>query len=199
MSISLVRGFRSEAGLLRDTYNLAEMYNQLSESQKDRFEVVFVPVHDGSDSKKVRERYKYFLSHMLWLAIPYPDFEDARRVCHEFHVIHPYKVELFILDPERKVVRYADGDFLKCYGAEAFPFTPKRMSELSLQDQESKNGKTSLETLLSCPGRDYLISNNQKKFSKENDFKKVFSTVITHDHILMWIRIWLIDFNLKLV
>lgn len=28
-------------------------------------------------------------------------------------------------------------------------------------------------TLLSYPGRDYLISNDQKKFSKENNFKKV--------------------------
>lgn len=165
--------FEMEAWLLRDTYNLIEMYNQLSESEKDCFEVVFVPVHDGSDSKKVREQYKYFLSHMPWLAIPYPDFEDARRVCHECRASLYYDVRLFILDPERKVVRCAGGDFLKCYGAEAFPFTPERMSELSSQDQESNNDKTSLVTLLSYPGRDYLISNDQKKFSKENNFKKV--------------------------
>ncbi|KAK1391156.1 hypothetical protein POM88_019334 [Heracleum sosnowskyi] len=83
----------------------------------------------------------------------------------------------------RKVVSIFDSDFIKWYGAEAYPFTTKKIQQLEREDESMRKSKHDLGTLLCRPDRDFVISNDCTKVPISELQHKTACLLFYEDHM----------------
>uniref|UniRef100_A0A1J3HEK6 protein-disulfide reductase n=1 Tax=Noccaea caerulescens TaxID=107243 RepID=A0A1J3HEK6_NOCCA len=103
------------------TPQLVEAYNELS--PKAGFEVVFV------SCDKDEESFVDYFAKMPWLAVPFSDPETRDGLYDEIFKVKSIP-NLVILDDHGEVVNENGCDVVIVYGANAYPFTPKRVKEI---------------------------------------------------------------------
>lgn len=138
----------------RFTPCLVEAYDELS--SKGDFEIVFVSADDDEES------FKEYFSKMPWLAVPFSDAERRDRLDDLFKVRGiPH---LIILDKNGKVSTDGGVDIVREYGAEGYPFTLDKITQLVSQEAAAKRDQ-SLRSILLSHSRDFVVSSNEEKVS----------------------------------
>ncbi|XP_023007756.1 probable nucleoredoxin 1 [Cucurbita maxima] len=136
----------------RFTPSLVEAYNELS--SKGKFEIIFVSADD--DEKSFNE----YFSKMPWLAIPFSDSERRDRLDSLFQVSGiPH---LIILDNKWELSTDSGVDFVREYGAKAYPFTPDRIAQLASHEAMARR-EQSLRSIMVSSSRDFVISSKEEK------------------------------------
>ncbi|KAK7410329.1 hypothetical protein VNO78_01033 [Psophocarpus tetragonolobus] len=131
---------------------LVELYETLGK-RRINLEVIFISFDRDEDG------FKEHFKSMPWLAIPF-DVNLHRRLIDRYRVDRiPSFVPLCSdgITVEEDLVGYIED-----YGADAFPFTRKRLEELKAID-ERKREDANLEELLGHEGRNFLISGDDRK------------------------------------
>ena len=147
----------------RFTPSLVEAYNELS--SKGNFEIIFVSADDDENS------FNEYFSKMPWLAIPFSDSERRDRLDTLFQVSGiPH---LIILDSNGELSTDSGVDFVREYGAEAYPFTPDRIAQLASQEAVARR-EQSLRSIMISSSCDFVISSKEEKVSS-NDFAYHYS------------------------
>jgi len=95
------------------------------------------------------------------LAVPFSDSEGRKSLDERYEVTGiPH---LVFLDAKTGEVLTDEGvEFVREYGADAYPFTAERINELKEQEKAAKDNQT-IHSLLGTPNRDYVISNKGEK------------------------------------
>ncbi|XP_038876880.1 probable nucleoredoxin 1 isoform X2 [Benincasa hispida] len=136
----------------RFTPSLVEVYNELS--SKDNFEVIFVSSDD--DDKSFNE----YFSKMPWLAVPFPDLERRDRLDSLFKVRGiPH---LIILNKNGKLSTESGVDFVQEFGADGYPFTPEKITQLMNQELVARRNQ-SLRSILVSSSRDFVVTSKGEK------------------------------------
>lgn len=148
--------------------SLVDIYNAIY--SKGGFEVVFVGVKFGKYASNPQKLLKYFeqkFSIMPWLAIPFSDIESTEyweaRLRFPFSPWGESDTASVVIDPTGVVLKWCADDFFVRYGAEAYPFTDKRIGFLKSQDKDDLK-HPSITNLLTSPQRDYVINNEKKVY-----------------------------------
>ncbi|KAK7320751.1 hypothetical protein VNO77_30518 [Canavalia gladiata] len=132
--------------------HLVELYDSLRKREKN-LEIIFVSFdHDENG-------FKEHMKSMPWLAVPF-EANLHRRLIDRYEVDRiPSLIPLCSdgITVEEDLLGYIED-----YGADAFPFTRKRLEELKAIDQR-KREEASLEELLTHEGRNFLISGDDRK------------------------------------
>ncbi|KAL0550325.1 hypothetical protein IC582_014833 [Cucumis melo] len=136
----------------RFTPSLVEVYNELS--SKANFEVIFVSADD--DEKSFR---KYF-SKMPWLAVPFSDLERRDHLDSLFEVRGI--PQLIILDKNGKFSTDSGVDFVLEFGAEGYPFTVDKITQLLNQEAVARMNE-SLRSIMVSSSRDFVITSKGEK------------------------------------
>uniref|UniRef100_A0A5B7B7T9 protein-disulfide reductase n=1 Tax=Davidia involucrata TaxID=16924 RepID=A0A5B7B7T9_DAVIN len=103
------------------TAQLIEAYNELFTTQNQCFEIVFVSTDRDS------EEFDLNTSDMPWLAIPYED-RTRQDLCRIFGI--KGIPALVLLGPDGKAISTNGRAMISLYGANAFPFTESRITEI---------------------------------------------------------------------
>ena len=105
------------------TVQLTDAYNDLNDAENHCFEIVLV-----STDRDLKE-FNVNKSSMPWPAIPYED-----RTRHDLCRIFEIKgiPALVLIGPDGKVISMNGKFMVSSYGAEAFPFTEARISDLEV-------------------------------------------------------------------
>ncbi|CAA7018346.1 unnamed protein product [Microthlaspi erraticum] len=103
------------------TKHLLEAYNELS--PKACFEVVFL------SCDKDEESFVDYFAKMPWLAVPFTTDPETRDGLYDIFKVKSIP-NLVILDDHGEVVNEKGCDVVRDYGADAYPFTPKRVKEI---------------------------------------------------------------------
>lgn len=153
----------------RFTPSLVEVYNELS--SKANFEVIFVSADD--DEKSFR---KYF-SKMPWLAVPFSDLERRDHLDSLFEVRGI--PQLIILDKNGKFSTDSGVDFVLEFGAEGYPFTVDKITQLLNQEAVARMNE-SLRSIMVSSSRDFVITSKGEKvssyhFAQHCSFKTCFN------------------------
>ncbi|XP_028802262.1 probable nucleoredoxin 3 [Neltuma alba] len=131
---------------------LVELYDALKKKGKS-LEIIFISFdHDESG-------FDQHFKSMPWLAVPF-DANLHRRLINRYQV---HRIPSFVPLCSDGITN--EEDMIGCiedYGAEAFPFTNKRLQELKAIDQR-KREEANLEELLAHAGRNFLISGDDGK------------------------------------
>ncbi|KAK1362792.1 hypothetical protein POM88_038353 [Heracleum sosnowskyi] len=179
-----------------DTIMLRDVHHQI-ESSGGKFKVICVPTHFQAEFER---------KHLECDEIHNPYQEHfTLKICTPFHNIHidnhtclkqiastiglPKDEDTthVILGPTnascRKVVSIFDSDFLKWYGAEAYPFTIEKIQKLEREDEAMRSSKHDLGTLLCRPDRDFVISNDCTKVPISELQHKTVCLLFYEDHL----------------
>ncbi|CAK9321660.1 unnamed protein product [Citrullus colocynthis] len=136
----------------RFTPSLVEVYNELS--SKANFEVIFVSADD--DEKSFNE----YFSKMPWLAVPFSDLERRDRLDSFFKVRGiPH---LIILNKNGKLCSDSGVDLVREFGAEGYPFTQEKITQLMNQELVAR-GNQSLRSILVSSSRDFVVTSKGEK------------------------------------
>lgn len=149
----------------RFTPKLVEVYDELSAGG----DVVIVFVSADRDD----ECFKGYFSKMPWLALPFSDSDTRKQLNDLFHVAGI--PTLVMLDESGKLVSEDGVEIIHEYGAEAYPFTSEKLTELK-EKEERERKEQSLRSILVSQSRDFVISNDGKRVNFSNSafgFKKV--------------------------
>lgn len=128
--------------------------------------IVFLGGGDSNDvktSKQLEKRFNYLRSEMPWLAIPYTDSESRKRISSILGFSQFTSIR--ILDQDGRELRISSYSILSDYGAEAYPFTPEKMKSIIQSDREARDGKSSLQTVLSSFESNDLIDSDGRQVS----------------------------------
>ncbi|KAK1353015.1 hypothetical protein POM88_052853 [Heracleum sosnowskyi] len=150
-----------------DTIRLRDVYDQI-QSSGGNFEVICIPIHFQAEKDfGIYNPYQQHLrikSGTSFHHIHIDDYACLKRIESMIGLPKDPETTYIILGPanyfRRKVVTIFDSDFIKWHGAEAFPFTTKKIQQLAREDEALRNNKHDLGTLLSLPDRDFVISND---------------------------------------
>ncbi|XP_050207943.1 probable nucleoredoxin 1 [Mercurialis annua] len=129
------------------TPTLIEVYEELS--SKFEFEVVFI------SSDRDEESFHAYFSKMPWLAIPYSDDQNRKRLKELFKVRGI--PNFVIIDAEGKICCDQGVKFIRDYGADGYPFTAERVDYFRQQEEHAKINQT-LNSILVSKSRDFLVS-----------------------------------------
>ncbi|XP_042420867.1 probable nucleoredoxin 1-2 isoform X2 [Zingiber officinale] len=102
---------------------------------------------------------------MPWLAIPFSDTTVKKKLKEIFQ--ERRRPALVIIDANGKVLNTEGVQAVRGYGAESYPFTVEKISELREEAENAKKDQT-LRSLLVSSSRDYLIANDRSKVSVSN-------------------------------
>lgn len=149
--------------------SLVDIYNAIHPTGV--FEVVFIGVMFGKNASKPQKLFKYFeqkFSIMPWLAIPFsdiqsPEYWEARLRFPFSPWIGRSSTASVVIDPTGVVLKWCADDYFVEYGAEAYPFTDKRIVFLLSQDKDALK-HPSITNLLTSPQRDYVINNKNQVY-----------------------------------
>lgn len=135
---------------------LVNAYEQIK-NLSPGFEVVFVSSDEDSDA------FNNYHACMPWLAVPFSDLKTKKFLNQKFDVEGiPC---LIILQPDSSkdgTATYDGVELLYRYGAQAFPFTKKRLLELQEEEREMHENQT-IMNLLTNNTRDFLLSQSIHK------------------------------------
>ncbi|XP_074377658.1 putative nucleoredoxin 1 [Apium graveolens] len=147
--VSLVNGYNNWNS---NTTDLVDIYNKLE--PKGGFEVIFVAVRNAIPCQNTREstltystpheRFEERFSTMPWTAIPFSDLKSRKRLERKF-------CNSFYSDVDIWPISYV-------IDSRGYPFTKERLECLDTEDDVARISG-SLETLLSSPESDYVITN----------------------------------------
>lgn len=164
---------------------LADIYKSLV-SKSVAFEVVFIGFKVTKRSMRSRivsnsSLQKYFdimFSIMPWTGIPFSDIKTLNYWENLLtYPIHHFVTDFLplslVIDPTGMVSQLGSGNIFLVFGAEAYPFTDKRIRYLQCQDDKALDS-TSISKLLTSHGLDHVINNeNQKVHVKDLEGKVV--------------------------
>lgn len=154
-----------------------DIYNAIN--PKGGFEVVLVgftpdytgsstPPHSAFDESFLEERFEEMFSIMPWTAIPFSDTECRNCLENKLrlpvsHVVGERQPFSVVVDPAGVVLQtYADVYFFYC-GVWAYPFSDERIKCLKYEDEVVLN-HPSITKLLTFPGRNYVINNQNQVY-----------------------------------
>ncbi|XP_065849936.1 probable nucleoredoxin 3 [Euphorbia lathyris] len=104
------------------TSQLIEVYNELRATKDGCLEIILV-----STDRDIKE-FNTNLSNMPWLAIPYEDTTRRKDLCRIFNI---KGIPTLVIIGEDGKTRSRDArGMISSYGANAFPFTKQRVSEI---------------------------------------------------------------------
>lgn len=107
---------------------LIKAYNEIK-AKHDAFEVIFI------SSDMDQSSFEDFFSTMPWLALP---FQDERKES----LVRTFKVSgipmVVTIGPTGLTVTTEARKLIMCHGADAYPFTTKRLKEIEAQHQEKQ-------------------------------------------------------------
>ncbi|KAJ4962492.1 hypothetical protein NE237_022431 [Protea cynaroides] len=103
------------------TIQLKGAYNLLKTSQNKSFEIIFI------STDRDQEEFNLHIKSMPWLAIPYND-KTQQDLCRIFDI--KGIPALVLLGPDGKTLSTNGRALISSYGAEAFPFTESRRTEV---------------------------------------------------------------------
>ncbi|CAN8241008.1 unnamed protein product [Cochlearia groenlandica] len=135
------------------TPQLLEIYTELV-SSKASFEVIFVSGDEDEES------FTDYFAKMPWLAVPFADSETLDRLDEVFKVRGI--PNLVIVDDHGKLVNENGVGVVRSYGANAYPFTPEKMSEIKKEEDRARREQT-LSSVLVTPSRDFVVSRDGNK------------------------------------
>ncbi|POO03262.1 Thioredoxin-like fold containing protein [Trema orientale] len=136
------------------TSPLIDIYNKLK-AKGDKFEIVSI----SWTFKQDEEKFNQEMEKIPWLALPFKD-KAPKKLIYYFDT-NKYPT-LVIIGPDGKILNSNAIKLLDEYGAEAYPFTPKRLDELAEIDKIRQESQT-LESLLVYGDRDFVIDNSGSK------------------------------------
>ncbi|KAK9052744.1 hypothetical protein SSX86_029374 [Deinandra increscens subsp. villosa] len=112
------------------TPKLVETYNEIK-SKHDEFEVIFI------SSDRDQASYEEYYATMPWLALPYND----KRKQSLSRIFKVNGIPLLVaLGPTGKTITTETRGLIMLHGAEAFPFTDERLSEIEAGFAEMAKG-----------------------------------------------------------
>lgn len=159
--------------LKQDLDSLVDIYNDIHSSCP--FEVVFIgfKIPKGHPSRKdfTKSSEEYFqdmFSIMPWTALPYsPDtcslkfWQERLSYPPPFLSYDSYTFSL-VIDSSGMVLQTSAENIFLLFGAEAYPFSDKRVSYIEDQDQNALDSP-SITNLLTSPGHGHVITNDNKE------------------------------------
>lgn len=134
------------------TEKLVKVYKELKE-KGESFEIVTIPLDDKEES------FKQGLEGAPWLSLPFKDNSCEKLIKYFELSTLPTVV---ILGPDGKTLHPNVAETIEEHGILAFPFTPKRFTELEEMDK-AKREKQTLESILVSGGQDFVIAKDGVK------------------------------------
>lgn len=134
------------------TEKLVKVYKELKE-KGESFEIVTIPLDDEEES------FKQGLEGAPWLSLPFKD-KSCEKLIKYFELSTLPTV--VILGPDGKTLHPNVAEAIEEHGILAFPFTPKRFTELEEMDK-AKREKQTLESILVSGGQDFVIAKDGVK------------------------------------
>ncbi|KAJ0983127.1 hypothetical protein J5N97_011382 [Dioscorea zingiberensis] len=131
---------------------LSKAYIQLKE-QGSQFEIVFV------SSDEDLSCFKDFHGKMPWPAIPFYDLQSKRGLTKKFDI--EGIPSLVVFSPRGELMRTDGVELIERYGFHAYPFTSEKMAELEAEEK-ARHAVQTLEKLLVCNGRDFVVGHGQQ-------------------------------------
>ncbi|XP_065873638.1 probable nucleoredoxin 1 [Euphorbia lathyris] len=137
------------------TPSLIEVYEQLSSKGDDfQLELVFI------SSDRDEESFNSYFSKMPWLAIPFSDDENRKRLKELFKVRGI--PNLVFLDANGEVCCDQGVKIIRDYGIEGYPFSQEKVEYFKKEEENAKKNQA-LSSILVSGSRDYLISKDGNK------------------------------------
>lgn len=134
------------------TEKLVKVYNELKE-KGESFEIVTIPLDDDEES------FKQGLESAPWLSLPFKDKSSEKLIKYFELSTLPTVV---ILGPDGKTLHPNVAEAIEEHGILAYPFTPKRFTELEEMDK-AKREKQTLESILVSGVQDFVIAKDGVK------------------------------------
>lgn len=134
------------------TEKLVKVYKELKE-KGESFEIVTIPLDDEEES------FKQGLEGAPWLSLPFKD-KSCEKLIKYFELSTLPTV--VILGPDGKTLHPNVAEAIEEHGILAFPFSPKRFTELEEMDK-AKREKQTLESILVSGGQDFVIAKDGVK------------------------------------
>ncbi|KAK1376562.1 putative nucleoredoxin 1 [Heracleum sosnowskyi] len=129
------------------TEKLVKVYNELKE-KGESFEIVTVPLDIAEES------FNKGLEGAPWFSLPFKDSKCEKLTRHFKFSTFP---TLVILGPDGKTLHLNVADAVKEHGSLAYPFTPKKFSELE-EIEKAKRENQTLESILVSEEQDFVIA-----------------------------------------
>lgn len=145
--------------------NLLDAYEE--HYSKGDFEVVSVAfMGEKEDSILNVEEETLFnqkFSKMPWLVVPFTDTESRKKLTKAFacSMFNSSSQLCSFIDANGKVLAAHADLLLRWYGADFYPFTKQRVNEIN--NERLPLPDMSLQSLLTAPDRDFVISNQGDK------------------------------------
>ncbi|XP_047307657.1 probable nucleoredoxin 1 [Impatiens glandulifera] len=134
------------------TRKLVNVEEQIKAKNAD-FEVVMIPLdHD-------EELFKKELETIPWLSLPFKD-KSCEKLARYFELSSLPR--LVIIGPDGKTLKSDVAEIVEEHGAEAYPFTPERLSELEELDNAKREAQT-FESVLVLGDLNFLIGKDGVK------------------------------------
>ncbi|KAJ0983098.1 hypothetical protein J5N97_011353 [Dioscorea zingiberensis] len=102
---------------------------------------------------------KYFHGKMPWPAIPFYDLQSKRGLTKKFDI--EGIPSLVIFSPRGELMRTDGVELIERYGFQAYPFTSEKMAKLEAEEK-ARHAVQTLEKLLVCNGRDFVVGHGQQ-------------------------------------
>lgn len=138
-----------------------------------KFEVICVPTHVQDEGYNLEYIHDEIQSNTSFHLIYTYNYACLKQIEKRIGFLKDPETTHVVLGPLsgscREVVSIFDLDFIKWYGAEAYPFTTEKIQQLAKEDEALLGCKHDLQTLLSIPGRDFVISNDHIKVLIHHD------------------------------
>lgn len=131
---------------------LAKEYLKLKE-QGSEFEIVFISSDEDNNC------FEIFHGKMPWPAIPFYDLQSKRGLTEKFDI--EGIPTLILLSPKGELLQTDGVELIERYGYQAYPFTLEKMAELEAEEK-ARHASQTLEKLLVCNDRDYVVGHNQQ-------------------------------------
>lgn len=146
-TIGLHFSLSSFSGSVIFTEKLVKVYNELKE-KGESFEIVTIPLDIDKES------FKKGLEGAPWFSLPFKDNKSEKLTRHFMFSTFP---TLVILGPGGKTLHLNAADAVIEHGSLAYPFTPKKFSELD-EIEKAKRENQTLESILVSGEQDFVIA-----------------------------------------
>ncbi|XP_024993483.1 probable nucleoredoxin 1 [Cynara cardunculus var. scolymus] len=134
------------------TGTLVKTYNELK-AKEENFEIIMIPLDDDEES------FKKELDGVPWLSLPFKDKKCEKLVRYFELSTLP---TLVIIGPDGKTLHPNVADAIEEHGANAYPFTPDKFSELEKIEKARLEAQT-FESVLVSGDLDFVVGKDGVK------------------------------------
>ncbi|KVH95556.1 C1-like protein [Cynara cardunculus var. scolymus] len=146
------------------TGTLVKTYNELK-AKEENFEIIMIPLDDDEES------FKKELDGVPWLSLPFKDKKCEKLVRYFELSTLP---TLVIIGPDGKTLHPNVADAIEEHGANAYPFTPDKFSELEKIEKARLEAQT-FESVLVSGDLDFVVGKDGVKIKAKHDaFEVIF-------------------------